>query len=79
MSFTEKQLAELVSERHADYVNEAKIEAVATADAHLTNAGLPSYTALLALLDYAENSASYLGKRSEIWDALRANRLRAYD
>lgn len=30
----------------------AKIEAIANADAHATNAGLPSYTDLLVLEDY---------------------------
>lgn len=35
--------------------NEAQIEAIETANAHLTNAGLPSYDDLLWLLDKTQS------------------------
>lgn len=37
-------------------LNEAKTEAIATADAHTTNAGLPSYSDLLGFVQYIAKS-----------------------
>ena len=36
-------------------MNQAQIEAIANADAHASNAGLPSYSELLQLLREAQN------------------------
>jgi predicted porin len=54
---TDKDLEMLRQERHNDYVAEAareKREAIANADAHTNNAGLPTYSELLDLLKQAQ-------------------------
>lgn len=39
-------------------MNESQIEAIATADAHTNNAGLPTYSELVALLRRANDNTS---------------------
>lgn len=48
-----------------DSRNAAKTEAVANADAHLTNAGLPGYTDLLAALQAIVDEAGPLMGRNQ--------------
>jgi len=53
------------------HLNSHQTEAIAVADAHLTNCGLPSYTTLLTHLSSVEGLADFLSEVSA--DLLKTN------
>lgn len=64
---TDKHLEELRAERRADYI----AEAVAEANAHLNNVGLPNYSELVdALRDAAEMLDAALGAEGDVFGVL---------
>jgi hypothetical protein len=57
-------------------MNYAKSEAIATADAHLSNVGLPTYSELLALAQSAAALAAWHVPAREVADLSEVARIR---